>query len=455
MTHPSVSPLCLPAIVAAFLPLWVGPAHAAQDGAESRVLEQARSGIERHRKADAVVVVTRAGKPIAGATVKVAQTRQAFLFGCSFIMGKTGEPHELAYRSRLAALFNFATPGYSLQWGHIERHRGWRDFRRADAEVTWCRSNGITVKGHRLTGIGPKWMFPRRVAGIKRLPFTQAQVKQLVDAHIRGLMTRYRGQIPVWDALNEPVNWQGWGVDPRLHMDHWLRLMRQIDPDVTLVVNEFGVMAGRLDPAYKAVHKQFYAFLEGLNERGVPYDAIGLQAHTLTDAWFAPSQVQQTLDSFKPLGKAIHITELAMGGFRNEKTGRPTHIRGGYRAGRWTPELQADYYEEFLTVCFGHPLVTAVTVWDLSESRSGGLSVALLDENMEPRPAYHRLMRLVRHDWWTTVEGTTDGEGRYPFRGFLGQYQVRVASPDGTELGPRDFRLVRESANRWQVETNP
>jgi len=221
------------------------------------------------------------------------------------------------------------------------------------------------------------------------------------------------------------------------------------------VINEFGVMAARLDPAYKGVHKRFYEFLEGLNQKGIPYDAIGLEAHMLTNAWFAPSQVQETLDSFKPLGKAIHITELAMGGFRNEKTQRAAAIRGSYRTGRWTPELQADYYEELLTVCFGHPLVAAVTVWDLSESKSGGLSVALLDENMEPRPAYHRLMRLIRRDWWTTVEGKTDAEGRCQFRGFLGQYHVCVTGPDGTDLGARDFGLVPGSANQWQVESNP
>ena len=65
----------------------------AQPPSDERLWAQADARIEKHRKADAAVVVLDAeGKPVPGAKVAVEQTRHAFLFGCNiFIWGKTAD----------------------------------------------------------------------------------------------------------------------------------------------------------------------------------------------------------------------------------------------------------------------------------------------------------------------------------------------------------------------------
>jgi hypothetical protein len=74
------------------------------DGPEAR--------IEKHRMADAgVVVVDADGRPAGGIEIKIKQTQHAFLFG-SNVYGwgrQADEKTEAAYRTRFAELLNYAT----------------------------------------------------------------------------------------------------------------------------------------------------------------------------------------------------------------------------------------------------------------------------------------------------------------------------------------------------------
>ena len=48
--------------------------------------------------------------------------------------------------------------------------------------------------------------------------------------------------------------------------------------------------------------------------------------------------------------------------------------------------------------------------------------------DMTPKPAYDRLLSLIRQKWWTKAEGKTDARGRYQTRAFLGSYRIQVTA---------------------------
>ncbi|MCL4191385.1 MAG: endo-1,4-beta-xylanase, partial [Thermoguttaceae bacterium] len=145
------------------------PARAA--AGDEDLWSRADARIEKHRKADAVVsVVDAMGKPLAGAEVRIEQTRHAFLFGCN-IFGWGRQPDEAserAYRERYAALLNYATLGF--YWPSYERQQGEPQHEYASRVAEWCREQGIETKGHPLAWnfADPAWL-PNDPDEIRRL----------------------------------------------------------------------------------------------------------------------------------------------------------------------------------------------------------------------------------------------------------------------------------------------
>ena len=183
--------LMLPAWTAAGQPLSSAPS-------DQQLWGEADARIEKHRKADAtVLVLDAAGKPVPGAKVAVEQTRHAFLFGCNiFLWGKTAdEKAEQTYRERFAELLNYATlPFY---WPSYEPRQGKPDHAHTEQVARWCKEHGIATKGHPLA-----WNF----ADPLWLPDDPEEVRRLQLARIEDCVSRFSGLIDRWDVVNEATH---------------------------------------------------------------------------------------------------------------------------------------------------------------------------------------------------------------------------------------------------------
>lgn len=93
------------------------------------------------------------------------------------------------------------------------------------------------------------------------------------------------------------------------------------------------------------------------------------------------------------------------------------------------------------------PKMAGITWWNLADGTAYGDENkslgGLLDKDMNPKPAYHALDKLINHEWKTRIEGTTDPKGRFAFRGFKGGYRVTVQTSRGiqqfqTDVGSGD-----------------
>jgi hypothetical protein len=104
--------------------------------------------------------------------------------------------------------------------------------------------------------------------------------------------------------------------------------------------------------------------------------------------------------------------------------------------------------EKLYTVLFSHPAVEAITWWDFMDGGWQKAPAGLLRADLSPKPAYQRLMKLVRDQWWTRLSLKTDREGKCTFEGFLGDYDVTVQNRKSTAAGT--FALEKGS-NDWVV----
>jgi len=398
---------------------------------EREILEGAEERIARYRMGEAMLkVIDGGGNPMEGVPVTVSQIRHEFKFGCNIFLWEDEETEwQMEYRRRFAELLNYATlPFY---WPFFEPERGRPRYEYMDKVSDWCGQNGIECKGHPLVWnySAPKW-----------IPKDPNEIKRLSDERVREIVSRYKGKIEIWDVVNEATD--PWRFDNPI-TEAWRRfgqisfavepfkIAREANPNATLLINDY-----RTDPEYERV-------IEGLvDEDGRPvYDVIGIQSHMHGGVW-STERIWEVCERFSRFGVPLHFTETTiLSGPRAE---------GGW--GETTPELeekQADEVERFYTVLFSHSSVEAITWWDFSDRGAWqGAAAGFLRKDMSPKPAYERLMELVKGKWWTEIEGRTGSDGELKLRGFYGRYRVELQTLQG-ERRIIETELKRGEENLW------
>jgi GH35 family endo-1,4-beta-xylanase len=417
-----------------------GPARAAAPS-DADLLAAAPDRIEKHRKADAEVrVVDAAGRPVAGAEVRVRQQRHAFLFGSNiYRWGRLPENLEEPYRRRFDALLNFATLGF--YWWAYERERGKPRHDYAERVARWCAERGIARKGHPLA-----WNYAEQ----GWLPDDPATIRRLQMQRIEDCVSRFPGLIDMWDVVNEATHFDRnefvkrapkmtrmWKETGRMEFAReCFRRARKANPDATLLINDY-----RTDPAYEKV-------IEGLtDDRGRRlYDVIGIQSHQHGGVW-SNRKIWNVCDRFARFGVPLHFTETTVvsgkQGWNLPRKGWTTTPEGEAR--------QAREVVRFYRVLFSHPAVEAITWWDFSDNGAWqGAPAGFLRKDMSPKPAYEALMKHIKGEWWTDTSVRTGKDGGAAVRGFLGRYAV-TAKVGGRQAPAAEVDLVRGKPNRWTL----
>jgi GH35 family endo-1,4-beta-xylanase len=134
----------------------------------------------------------------------------------------------------------------------------------------------------------------------------------------------------------------------------------------------------------------YYSVVE---DARIPYEAIGLQFYNpLRDML----EIERHIERFFVFGKPIHITELGISSSsepvkRSQNAPSPEVWHGE----RWTEQIQADWAEQFYTICYSKPEIEVVSWWNFSDPGLHSYG-GFLYEDLRPKEAYHRLLKLVR-----------------------------------------------------------
>ena len=397
-------------------------------GAEGDWLSSAQARIEKVRKSPVTIrVIDSSGNPVEDAVVRIEQRRHAFLFGCNvfYLYDYKGTEHQ-RYASQFSALFNYATlPFY---WGDYETEPGKTRRDEVMKLAQWCRAYGIETKGHPLIWHEgyPKWG-----------PSDPDATRDAHERRIGEIIPDFRGLVDRWDVINEATAAGKFDTG----VSHWiakegadvvvgkaLSWARKADPEAVLVYNDYNI-----SPALEKL-------LAIMVADKMPFDVLGLQSHMHGGEW-PLKKTWEACETYARFGKPLHFTELTV----------LSGAHGWERKGAWptTPageRRQAEYVEKLYTLLFSHPAVEAITWWDFMDGGWQKAPAGLLRADLSPKPAYQRLMKLVREQWWTRLSLKTGREGRCTFEGFLGDYDVTVQNGKSTVTGAFS---VKKGSNDW------
>jgi endo-1,4-beta-xylanase len=327
--------------------------------------------------------------------------RPGFLFGAgAFGLARPGE-----YAERYAALLNFATlPFYR---NNIERTEGSPNYSAVQSILDKAATTTLLLKGHPLV-----WMHNSSLpAFLKNRSFEE--VKASCRDYVLRSVGRFRSRIHVWDIMNEAHDWAD---DPNYSQQQLAELTRMAseatrlaDPTAFRIVNNCCVWG-----EYVATRKTYsgsldrpsrtpFEYMRALRDARVDYDGLGLQLYCPGRDML---EIERQIERFFVFGKPIHITEAGIPSrhdFGPPASDNPYPINSVWHGTKWNEEIQADWVEQFYTLCYSMPQVQAITWWSFTDPgyipNSG-----LLTRDLKPKLSYQRLLKLIG-EWRAIREG--------------------------------------------------
>jgi hypothetical protein len=106
-------------------------------------------------------------------------------------------------------------------------------------------------------------------------------------------------------------------------------------------------------------------------------------------------EMERQLERFFVFGKPIHITELGVpSSSEGVKGGGALPYENVWHGTRWSEQIQADWAEQFYTICYSKPEIQAISWWTFSDSSERGGS-GLMRSGFRPKLSYQRLAKLL------------------------------------------------------------
>lgn len=380
--------------------------------------------IEAMRKGGiAIHVVDGAGKPVPNAKISIDQQKHAFRWGTAGPLSRIldDSANSVRYREELKKHFNTFVFESDLKWpasGDASK------LERVDRALAWLKANGLSaVRGHNAVWGSAQYL----PAGVLDLPADE--LRQRVQERTRSIVGRFKGQLYVWDVVNEAaVNvalWDkiGWEEFAKVY-----KIAHEADPGALLAYNDYDMV--NETPNGGGQRAKVYERARYLIEHGAPLDIIGDQAHMGTP--LTPiGRVLEIMDETARLGKRIEITE--------------------FDVGVQDDEVHGAYTRDFVTAMFSHPDVDAFLMWGFWEgahwrAAEGG---AMLRKDWSERPAAKAWDDLLFHQWWTNVSGPSDARGNYKNRAFYGTQ--RISASMGGKSASADVELLKGGKAEWTL----
>jgi len=448
--------------------------------------------IEQNRKANAVL--TLAGVP-AGTEVKVEQLSHDFIFGSHiFNFNQLGTPERnRKYKKLYGTLFNSATiafywktfemePGKlrfkaeerdtEAYWNSVKEPKKEPHWRRpaTDPVVEFCESKGIRLHGHTVIWGNRKWQHPDWIFerfcpadekerlkklgndGLKKLtpaqiaelaPTYAKEMKHLFENRAAELANHYGGRLSSWDVVNESAtDYHGncltgdyvckssYGLMPGDYAYHALQTADRLFPkSVQLNINDYAN-----DANYANQVKDLLA-------HGCRIDIMGSQMHLFNPqqcldvaagkAVETPQQVWKTMETIGKAGLPIHLSEITITSPGNDARGR---------------EIQAVIARNLYRLWFSVKPMMGITWWNVVDDCGAPgepMISGLFTRDMEPKPSFFALDKLINHEWKTRLTVKADEGGTVKFRGFKGRYRVTWTDASGVTKNA-EFKLSND-----------
>lgn len=284
------------------------------------------------------------------------RTRPSFLMGAAVALGPM-----VSDRTYLQLLSNFNSVTTEnvgkFQFIHPLPGNNTADYNFSDMDgvVDMAREMGIKVHGHALVfgEANPAWV--QDIA--KNHP---EQLRQVMTAHVKKVVSHYRGKVEGWDVINEPLaDYDTVPGEYGLRRDIWynavgpdyialaLRAAHEADPQTGLWINDFGMESD------EDRFNQMLQLARRLKAEGVPLTGIGFQAHiddgdTIeNDTHISTSMLRSRISAVAALGLKVRFSELDI-----------------------TNQSEYPVFADVISVCKSEPACVSVTLWGITDKYS-------------------------------------------------------------------------------------
>ena len=358
------------------------------------------------------------------------------------------------YSEVLVDEFSVVTPENELKFNATEPRRNLFDFKKADAIVEFARSRNMKIRGHTLVWYrsDPQWT--------KEKKYSKEELKEILHNHIKSVVGHYKGKIYCWDVVNEAFESDGslrhniwYNIIGPEYIEMAFRWAHEADQNALLFYNDFDIEVSNVksDAVYK--------FIKELENKGVPINGIGFQAHfdldsddnikrmdlnikrfaelgletnfTELDVTIAENILKQQFFDIGPNGKII-LHKLIAAGLLGEVSLTKVHMRkridlieNGVReiSGRdfdkiWSIlqqslahgpmvnreeklKRQAEIYSNVFRVCLNYPSCKGIVLWGFTDAHVWIRKVIdsdapdIFDEQYNPKPAYYKIIKEI------------------------------------------------------------
>ncbi len=378
------------------------------------LISEARQRIKRVRRRDIRFEVRRQGEPVEGARVSAKMLAHDYLFGAvCYHYGRFGNPkQDERFTELFTPLLNYTMMPVHWNWYEPERHQYNEPY--VGNLVDWAEKHHIKHKMHALIWheCCPDWVQD------------DMDVQKLYIERITYLMERYRGRFDFYDIINETT------VNDRFDnpVSRWVKQFGPVN------VAKFGVeLARSIEPKAKLiygdwnVHGQDYLdFLSELREHDVGIDFLGMQSHMHRDLW-TQEETLRVIDEAAKYKWPIHFPEVSI--CSGKPIGEMSYLPGAKNHFSETEEdlyWQAQFAEDFYTLVYSHPATEAISWFDFVDHRWLGAPAGLVDDQLNIKPVYKTLQRLIHQEWRTDAELLTNSEGICQSPLSFGEYEVTI-----------------------------
>jgi endo-1,4-beta-xylanase len=268
----------------------------------------------------------------------------------------------------------------------------------ADALFAFADANGIRVRGH-------NFVWHRQLPAWFNGYATRENAASLLTNHIETVGGRYAGRMHSWDVVNEAIHLEdkqpgGLRDAPwyRLlgpeYIDMAFRAARKVDPKALLCYNDYGIESEAPDNAAK--RSAVLELLRGMQRRGVPLDAVGVQSHIAAGGnhVYGPG-LEQFLQEVHRMGLQVLLTEMDV----NDRALPADPAK--------RDEAVAATYASYLKTTLAQPGVTGLLTWGITDrytwlngedSRADKQPERALpfDRDLRPKAAYVAEVEAIR-----------------------------------------------------------
>lgn len=229
-------------------------------------------------------------------------------------------------------------------------------------------------------------------------------LRELAYEFVQKVVHRYRKAVAVWNVAAGLHTNSAFTLSFEQIIEMTRLLVAQIKnmiPNARVLVtvtHPFGEYHAR---PKSSVPPMLYA--EMIAQAGINFDGYGLEVEMgvpspgcYTRDLF---QLSTMLDKFSTLGRPVFLTAVNTPG-RNgpdasdQSDGQMDPSKAGRWHRPWEPTLQAEWLEQFYRICLSKPFVESIAWGNLADMKPSLPSGGLLDDLLQPKPAFERLQQL-------------------------------------------------------------